>query len=861
MAKGPRTLRGQLRRLMAEEAAPPDVMVPKPRKATGRISRQWLDDTRPGIDRLRGWFDARGWKPWPFQEHAWAASLAGKSGLIQVATGAGKTFAAYFGPLARVIDECRANGGGVDGLRILYITPLRAVSRDVELALKSPVDDLGLPITVETRTGDTKASVRAKQRERMPSVLVTTPESLSLLLTREDCADRFKQLQAVILDEWHELLTSKRGTQTELCLACIRAIAPYAQTWALSATLPNLEEAAQAAVGVDREATVIRGKMEREVRVGSLIPPSVEAFPWAGHLGLTMLEPLIDAIDINTSTIVFVNVRSQCERWYTAILDAKPQWATVMGMHHGSLERKERERVEAGLKSGTMRLVVATSSLDLGVDFAPVQRVFQIGSPKGIARLVQRAGRASHQPGQPCEIVCVPTHGLELIEIAAARDAIEHAQVEPRRSMHKPLDVLVQHMVTRALGGGFTADELFGEVRTCAAYRALSREEFEWALTLVRDGGATLSAYPEQHRVALVDGVYRVINKRLAQLHRLNVGTITAEATLDVRFVGGKRLGSIEEYFVSGLRPEQKFVFAGRVLRFVGLRELTAFVKPATGLTNYTPHWAGTRMPMSESLSHAVRHALASAASPTGFDATKSPELSAAAPIIAGQKRLSVIPPEDRILAELCTTREGTHLFLYPFDGRLVHAGLAAILALRLSRKIKTTFSTAANDYGLELLTTDRVDFASLLTPDLFDTASLAEDAMQSVNVSELARIQFREIARVSGLIFQTYPGAPKTARQLQATSSLMFDVFSEFEPQNLLLQQARREVLEKQFEQSRLARTLGRLSETPPLVVRTARPTPLGFPLIAERVGATLSGETLADHLRKMQAQWDARA
>ncbi|MDX2118908.1 MAG: ligase-associated DNA damage response DEXH box helicase [Planctomycetota bacterium] len=862
MPKGPRTLRGQLRRLNAQDAAQeaaPDASqnaVPPKRPRRSPAARDWLLDPHSGIDRLRAWFTSRGWTPWDFQERAWHASLRGESGLIQVATGAGKTFGAYFGPLAHVIDECRATQGPVEGLRILYLTPLRAVSRDVQLALQSPIDDLCLPISVETRTGDTTQRIRAKQRERMPNVLVTTPESLSLLLTRDDCATRFAGLHAVILDEWHELLTSKRGTQTELCLARLRSLAPRLQTWALSATLPNLDEAAQAAVGVGQPATLVRGSMDREVRVSSLIPPRVEAFPWAGHLGLSMLEPLLDAIDINTSTIIFVNVRSQCERWYSAIADARPQWLDLLGMHHGSLERKERERVEQGLKSGSLRLVVATSSLDLGVDFAPVQRVFQIGSPKGIARLIQRAGRASHQPGKPCEIVCVPTHGLELIEISAARDAINQAQVEPRRPLNKPLDVLVQHMVTRALGGGFVADELFDEVRTAVAYRDLSREEFDWALTLVRDGGASLSAYPEQHRVELVDGVYRVTSKRLAQLHRLNVGTITGEATLDVRFLSGKRLGSIEEYFVSALRENQKFVFAGRVLRFVGIRDLTAYVRPATGLTNVTPHWAGTRMPMSESLSAAVRHALA-----TVTDAPATPELAAAAPIIAAQKRLSVLPPEDRILAEICTTREGTHLFLFPFDGRLVHAGIAAILALRLSRRVKATFSTAANDYGLELLTPDTIDFAALLTPDLFRIDTLAEDAMGSINVSQLARLQFREIARVSGLVFQTYPGAPKTARQLQATSSLMYDVFTQFEPDNLLLQQARREVLERQFEQSRLHRCMSRLAAAPPLVVTTPRPTPLGFPLIVERVGATLSGESLADQLRKMQAQWDAQA
>lgn len=820
-----------------------------------------VDSSRPAS--VREWFASRGWTPFEYQRRAWGAYAAGRSGLVQVPTGAGKTYAAFGGPLQELIDESLAGpdrGPPTRGVRVLYITPLRAVSRDIELALRAPIESMGVACRVESRTGDTSSSVRVKQRERLPEVLVTTPESLSLMLTWPDAPQRFAGVRAAIVDEWHELLTSKRGTQVELALSRLRSFAPALRTWALTATISNAPEAARAIVGATgEEPVIVTTDLERRVRVDTVLPAPGDPFPWAGHLGLSMLDRVVEAIDPSRSTLVFTNTRSQAERWYQAILSRRPEWERVAGLHHGSIDRDRREEIERGLKSGSIRVVVATSSLDLGVDFAPVERVMQIGSPKGIARLMQRAGRAAHRPGEDCCITCVPTHGLELLEVAAVRMALERGEVEPRTPADKPLDVLAQHIVTCSMGGGFTEDELFEQVRSAWSYRGISRAEFDWTLSLVREGGQTLRAYPHYHRVKPDEnGQYAIASPRIATIHRLNVGTIVGEATMTVAWVSGRTLGQIEENFITALRPGDKFVFAGKVVEFVRVHDMTAIVRPAKGTTNFTPIWAGTRLPISESMGRAMRELLERAS--TG-DA-EGPEMLAAQPLVRAMNHLSHLPREDEVLIELCSTREGSHAFVYPFDGRLVHGGIAALIAYRLSRRVKTTFSIAANDYGFELLAPAGFDYEPHLLGDsparLFDGATLWDDVQASVNLAELARHQFREIARVSGLVQQSYPGARKGARQTQANAGLIYDVFREFDPGNLLLEQARREVFDRQFEQSRLARTLARLRRATLAIRRVARPTPLGLPLVIERIGGRLSSQSLAERVEQMKAAWE---
>lgn len=824
-------------------------------------------EVETSLDAAERFFAGQGWTPFPFQQRAWEAYLSGRSGLVSVPTGAGKTYAAFGGPLSQLADDPAAHnvspkrGSRPRSIRVLYITPLRAVSRDIELALRLPIQQLGLNVDVESRTGDTPSAVRTRQRKSLPEILITTPESLSLLLSYADAPRRFGSLQSVIVDEWHELLASKRGTQVELALARLRAWAPRVRTWALSATLGNIEAAARAAVGGDTEPVIIAEKLERPVEIETLLPSEPRQLPWAGHMGIRMLPRVLEALDPDKSTLIFVNTRAQAELWHGALLATRPEWEPITALHHGSIDRAEREHVEGGLKRGDLKFVIATSSLDLGVDFAPVERVFQIGSPKGVARLLQRAGRSGHRPGETCRIVCVPTHAMELVEVAAVRDAVAQGVIEPRLSQHKPLDVLAQHMVTCALGGGFLPDDLFAEVRTTAAFAGLTREEFDWTLELVSKGGTTLGAYPEFHKVTFDEtGRAGVESKRTAQLHRLNIGTITAEATVSVRFVGGRSLGSIEEYFVAGLRKGQKFMFAGRVLEFVRLHDMVAYVRAAKGKTNFTPHWAGTRLPISESLGAGVR-AMLELASGSSRSSADGPELRAASELMRAQAALSAVPARGQTLVEMFDSRDGSHLFVFPFDGRLVHGGIGALLALRMGRARATTFTVTANDYGFELLAERGYPFAELFDASLFDATDLAAEAEQSVNLSELAKSQFREVARVSGLVFQTYPGTPKSARQVSASSSLLFEVFEQFDPDNLLLGQARREVLERQFEQTRMARTLERLRGSEFVRTSPERPTPLSFPLMADRFGTKLAHGTLAERIDRMQALWQQEA
>jgi len=806
------------------------------------------------LDRLRAWFQARGWKPYAFQEEAWAAYARGESGLIHVPTGAGKTYAAYMGPLADVAE------GGRKGLQILYVTPLRAVSRDIELALNAPLAVLDEDINVESRTGDTSSSVRQRQRDRLPEVLITTPESLSLLLAGERASELFSGLRSIIVDEWHELLSTKRGTQMELALARLRRFAPTVRTWALSATLANLDVASRAVAGTLATPTLLSADVERPIEVSTLLPDSVDSFPWAGHLGFSMLEKVAVWLDPKRSTLVFMNTRSQAERWFEGLRFARPEWEQVMALHHGSIDREERERVEAGLKDGSVRIVVCTSSLDLGVDFGPVERVVQVGSPKGIGRSLQRAGRSGHRPGETCHLLFVPTHALELIEMAAAREALQRGEVEARLPLAKPLDVLAQHLVTCAMGGGFTREELRAEVREATSYKDLTDEEFEWTLALVREGGPTLRAYPEFRRVVEHEGRFVVADARIARMHKLNIGTITSDATVQLRYWSGGRIGSIEESYISRMRPGDTFLFAGKRLEFSRFKDMTAYVKPARAKTTQTPRWMGSRLAISGSLAAAVRRTLHSARQGD----VSAEELAAAWPVLDAQSRLSRIPAAGTCLAETCETREGHHLFLYPFEGRLVHEGLAALLALRFTRLRKATFSLSVNDYGIEFLTPDFFPFEEMLRPALFTRERLVEDILESANLSELARRQFRDIARVAGLILPGLPGARKSTRQVQASSSLLYDVFLKYDPDNLLLVQARREVLEQHFEQNRLAATLERLEHSPLEHIPVRRPTPLAFPLVVERISASLSNESLLERVERIKERWqreDARS
>jgi ATP-dependent Lhr-like helicase len=805
-----------------------------------------------------GWLQSRGWQAFTFQREVWGTVADGASGLLHATTGAGKTYAVWLAALNcyarnRDMDSTHKRTQAAPPLTVLWLTPMRALAADTERALLQPVTELGLDWSIGLRTGDTSSGERARQAKRLPTALITTPESLSLLLTRPDAQEALSTVRMVVVDEWHEMLGNKRGVQTQLALARLRRWNPGLVVWGLSATLGNLAHALEVLVP-HGQGCLVQGELPKQLAIDTLLPPTIERFPWAGHLGLRMLPRVVEEIETSSTALVFTNTRSQAELWYQALLDARPDWAGIIALHHGSLDRAVREWVELGLKQGILKAVVCTSSLDLGVDFLPVERVLQIGSPKGVARLMQRAGRSGHAPGRPSRVTLVPTHSLELVESIAAQDAVKARHIEARVSPEKPLDVLVQHLVTVALGGGFHAEALYAEVRTAWAYRHLTQEEWEWALAFVRHGGHSLTAYPDYRR-AIPDenGVWHVPDRQLAKRHRMSVGTIVSDASMAVKFWskggGGASLGSVEESFIARLAPGDHFLFGGRLLELVRVQDMTAFVQKASGKKPAIPRWNGGRMPLSTELADAMVARLGQAA--TGrFEA---PEMQLARPLLEIQRTWSALPTEHTLLAEVLKSREGWHLFLYPYAGRSVHLGLASVLAWRIGLHRPGTFSIAVNDYGLELLSATEIAWDEVLTPALFDPKHLLHDVLASLNATQLAQRRFREIARIAGLIFQGYPGAPKSTKQLQASSSLFFEVFRKYDPENLLLTQAQQEVLRQELEVARLEQTLQRMGRRELQVQRVARPTPFAFPLLVERFRESLSSEKLADRIARM--------
>jgi len=782
---------------------------------------------------------------------------AGRSGLLHATTGAGKTYAVWFGALARArLLGVPLQGAHPPPLGVLWITPMRALAADTRRALQAPLDDAGSSWSLGARTGDTPPAERARQDRRFPTTLITTPESLSLMLTREQAHDELASVHTVIVDEWHELMGSKRGVQVQLALARLKRWNPQLVVWGLSATLGNLKEALQVLLG-HADGAMVRGALDKALVIDTLLPDQPGRFSWGGHLGKQMQHPVVEEIERSQTTLVFVNMRSQAEAWYQLLLEERPEWAGLVALHHGSLDKEVRDWVELGLKEGRLKAVVATSSLDLGVDFLPVERVLQIGSAKGVARLLQRAGRSGHAPGRASRITLVPTNTLELVEAAAARRAAEAGNIEKRATPEKPFDVLVQHLVTVALGGGFTADALYDEVRAAWAYRDLTTDEFQWALDFVEKGGSSLTAYPEYHRVRAVDGLYRVPDRGVARRHKLGIGTIVADAAMQVKYLSGGRIGTVEEGFVARLRPGDCFVFAGRNLEYVRTQDMTAYVKRAEGRQGFMISWAGAKMPLSSELADAVLDVLAGAAKGD----FSSPELEAARPMLETQAHLSKLPTPSTLLIERFRSREGQHLFLYPFAGRNAHIGLGSLLAWRLAKHAPNTFSISISDYGLELLSALPVDPTGLLDRSLYAEGDLLHDVLASLNSSELARRRFREIARVSGLISTGYPGQPKSARQLQASSTLFYEVFRKYDAGNMLLTQAQSEVLSQELDIRRLAEVLQRMRAQTVDFVDLTVPSPFALPLMVERFREKLSTEKLKDRLDRMLKEMEKEA
>jgi ATP-dependent Lhr-like helicase len=837
-----RRLRAQLERGRARQGVEPAAEAPATTIETRPLALVGGDAEA----RVDAWFRRRDITPFAFQHETWRRYRAGESGLIHASTGTGKTLAAWLGPVMDALDAAQP----ARALKVVWLTPMRALAADTLKALAEPLGELGLAWRIGLRTGDTPSADRARQDRKALQAMITTPESLSLLISRAGHAETFRSLEAVIVDEWHELIGSKRGAQVELALSRLRAVAPRLRIWGLSATLGNLDEARDVLLA-GKPGALVAGSEPKSIVIDSLLPDDIRHYPWAGHLGTRAVRAVAEEIERGGTTLVFTNVRSQAEWWYRALLDRHPEWSGSIGLHHGSLDLAARRWVEEGLRSGTLKAAVCTSSLDLGVDFSPVDRVIQIGSPKSVARVVQRAGRSGHRPGSASRITCVPTHALELIEAAAAREALRDGAIEARRPIHKPLDVLVQHVVTLAAGEGFRPQTALQEIRGTHAFRQLTPDEWDWVLAFA-SGGGVLKAYPDYHRIALdVDGVYRVKDERIARRHRVQIGTILSDATVNVQYLRGGKLGTVEESFIAKLNAGDLFTIGGKAVEFVRMREMTAWVRRAPARGGVVPRWMGGKLSLSGELARRIQVQLERAA--TG--SATSPETRTLTPLLDLQHRHSHLPAVDDLLVETHRTREGVHLCVFPFAGRAVHAALAALMSWRFGRIMPVTFSMAFNEYGFELLSASE-DFrpSAAMVREALSEANAVEDILGSVNAAELARRHFREIARVAGLVFQGYPGEGRSAKQLQATSGLLYDVYVRHDPGNPLLGQARREVLERELEFERVQRTLSMLAARQLVYREPARMTPLALPLIAEQMRNTLSTEKVADRVARLQ-------
>ncbi|BAO54477.1 helicase domain protein [Nonlabens marinus S1-08] len=805
-------------------------------------------------------FQQQGWTAFPFQKMTWDAFLAGKHGLLNAPTGSGKTYALW---VAIVLNYIKNNPDYKTklkkGLKAIWITPLRSLSNEIEQTSQRFVDGIGLPFTVGIRSGDTPTAERKKQMKSMPDLLITTPESLHLLLASKDHQKFFGNLNAIVIDEWHELLGTKRGVQMELGISRLLGLSQELRVWGISATIGNLEQARQVLLGVDesrfRESVLIKANLKKEIEVKSIIPESMDKFPWRGHLGLHLMKEVVDIINSSKSTLIFTNTRAQCELWFQGLMTNFPELAGEVAMHHGSINKETRIWVENAIRNESLKACVCTSSLDLGVDFAPVETIIQVGGPKGVARFLQRAGRSGHRPGETSVIHFLPTHALELIEASALQKAVSTQAVEDRLPYILCFDVLIQYLCTLAVSGGFYPDEIYPEIKNTFCYASITEDEWDWCLRLIVHGSSSLQSYDEYKRVTIEeDGKYVITDRKVAMRHRLQMGTIVTATDVTVKYVTGGYIGSIEEYFISKLSRGDVFVFAGRTLEFIRLKGMVAQVRNSAKKRAQVSNWQGSKLPLSAQLGELLREEM------INFQTGKkrTPEVKALRDIIIRQQRESIIPQRDQFLIETFKTREGYHAVFYPFEGRFVHEAMAGMIAYRISLLKPITFSLAFNDYGFEILSDQEFDMQEVLDNNLLTPEMLSQDLQSSMNATEMARRKFRDIAVISGLVFTGYPNKLIKTKHLQNSSQLLFEVFRDNEPENLLFRQAYTETFEQAIEEYRLFDALERIQNQEIIWKACEKPTPFSFPIITDRLREKLSSEKLADRIKRMQLQWE---
>jgi ATP-dependent Lhr-like helicase len=831
-----------------------------------------------GYKIIHQWLSSKGYSPFTFQEETWQHIIDKKSGLVNAPTGCGKTFSVFLGSVIDFINDHPKNykSKSKNSLQLLWITPLRALAKDIGRAMEEVIEELKMNWKVGIRNGDTSISERQKQMRQMPEVLIITPESLHLLLGQKNYPEVFKSLKIIAVDEWHELIGSKRGVQVELAISRIincRPCSAYPNTtsqlslWGISATIGNLQQAKEVLLSpianvngkqVSQFGETVTAQIDKPIQIESVFPDEIEKFPWAGHLGIRLVDKVIPIIMQSTTTLIFINTRGMSEMWYQAILTACPELAGAIALHHGSIEQDLRFWVEENLHTGKLKVVVCTASLDLGVDFRPVETVIQVGSPKGVARFLQRAGRSGHRPGEISKIYFLPTHSLELMEAAALKEATEIKLIESREPRILCFDVLIQYLSTLAISDGFFPEKVFEEIKTTYCYKDISEDEWLQILQFITAGGVALQQYDDYKKIEIIDGLYKINNRRIAMRHRMHIGTIVSDPMMKVKFISGGFVGVIEEWFIARLQPGDVFTLAGRTLEFVMIKEMTALVRKSNSKKSIIPSWQGGRMPLSANLGIMLRKKFDEAGfllhkkNKTGIDK----EITALQPLFELQEYVSHIPKQNELLIEHIETKDGFHLFVFPFEGRLVHEAMAAILAYRISRITPITFSLAMNDYGFELLSDQPIPLDDTNSYELFSPENLLSDIQRSLNSVEMAKRKFRDIAVIGGLIFTGFPGEQKKARHLQSSASLLFNVFSEYEPNNLLLRQSYNEVMEQQMEEERLRNMLDRIQKSKIIITFPNRLTPFCFPIKVDSMRENLTSEKLEDRVKKMQMQ-----
>lgn len=827
-----------------------------------------------GYKIVTNWLAEKSFQPFEYQVETWRHIQQKKSGIVNAPTGFGKTYAVFLGALINFINahpKVYASKKN-NGLQLLWITPLRALAKDIARAMEQSIEELGLQWKVGIRNGDTSTKERQQQKLKMPEVLIITPESLHLVLAQKENSLHFKNLKIIAVDEWHELLGSKRGVQTELAISRIVAYSNFYKEqcdkinskssisiWGISATIGNLQEAADVLLAPLQlqKKIIVKAVLKKDIEVIPIIPDEVENYPWAGHLGIKMASKIIPIIHQSNTTLVFINTRGMSETWYQTILNIAPDLAGAIALHHGSIDYWLRVWVEEALHTQTLKAVVCTASLDLGVDFRPVDTVIQVGSPKGVARFLQRAGRSGHKPGDTSKIYFLPTHALELLEVTALKKAIEIGETESKTPLLLCFDVLIQYLCTLACGDGFDAETTFNEIKKTYCFSEVTIEEWQEIIHFITQGGKALQQYDDFYKVELYKGLYKIRNNRIAMRHRMHIGTIVSDAMLKVKLKNGSYIGIIEEWFISRLTVGDVFTIAGKSVELLAIKDMDVMVREAASKKAIVPSWNGGRMSLTANLGALLRETFNDVAqSHSSKNKKVNPiEIQALHSLFEVQKKLSHIPQKDELLIEQIQSNEGFHLLVYPFEGRLIHEAMSAIIAYRISKISPISFSIAMNDYGFELLSDTPAPISNENIQSLFSTENLLNDIQQSVNSTEMAKRKFRDIAVIGGLIFQGTPGEKKKARHLQSSASLLFNVFEEYDKNNILLRQAFNEVLEQQMDEIRLRNTLNRLYNSSIIIKKPSQFTPLSFPIIADGLNRNnLSSEKIEDRIKRIQ-------